>query len=370
MASVLQTMREGSGTQHPEEIVNYLMSRLVSISGVFNKDNNHFLVEESDTPAMSVDVRQGYAFVRKSNGQMAYPVWLKTEDATVAITANASGNQRIDAIVLYIDLGASANPTISNVAKLIAVAGTPAGSPTAPDNTAILAAIGASNPYAVLAHVTVDSGETTILDADISDQRTEATIAAYNFTVNTLLNLATGVNIKVNSANPYRTISLPAASLAPTTTAGCAELAKTEAGTNDVDYRTLDFDTTTQEYSFVHFQMPDSWDGGTIKAKFTWTAASGSGGVAWGCKGRAYANDDAIDQAYGTEQLITDTLITAADIHETDYTPDITLAGSPLGGQWVQLKVYRIPGNGSDTLGVDAKLIGVTIKYSVKQFSD
>lgn len=370
MASVLQTMREGSGTQHPEEIVNYFMSRLVTASGIFYKANNHFLVEESDTPAMSIDVRQGYAMIKKSNSQMAYPIWLKTEDAAVAITSNASGNSRIDAIVLYIDLGATANPTISNVAKLIAVAGTPAGSPAAPDDTAILAAIGASNPYIVLAHVTVTSGETTILDADISDQRTEVEFTAHSLDISTVLNLATGINIKVNDANPYRTISIPAAGLTPTTTAGAAELAKTEAGTNDVDYRTLDFDTTTQEYCFVHFNMPDSWDGGTIRVKFTWTAASGSGGVVWGVKGRSYANDEAIDQAYGTEQIIADTLITAADIHETDFTPAITLAGTPAGGEWIQLKLYRVPGNGSDTLGVDAKLIGVTIEYQTSQYSD
>lgn len=175
MSSILQTMREGSGTQHPEEIINFLASRLVSVSGVFDVAGNQFLVEQSDTPAMSVDVRQGYAFIAKSNLQMVYPVWLKTEDAQVAITSNSSGNSRIDSIVLYIDLGASANPTISNVAKLIAVAGTPAGSPTAPDSTAIQAAIGASNPYLVLANVTVASGATTIVNANISDQRVAPT---------------------------------------------------------------------------------------------------------------------------------------------------------------------------------------------------
>ena len=190
MPSTLQTMREGAGTQHPEEIINFLASRLITASGVFDVAGNQFLVEESDTPAMSVDVRQGYAFIAKTNLQMVYPVWLKTADAVVAITSNSSGNSRIDSIVLYIDLGASANPTISNVAKLVAVAGTPAGSPVAPDSTAIQAAIGASNPYLVLANVTVESGETTILDADISDQRIATT-----YTFATLTNLQNGWNL-------------------------------------------------------------------------------------------------------------------------------------------------------------------------------
>lgn len=175
MPALLQTMREGAGTQHPEEIINFLTSRFVLTSGIWDSANNEFLVEESDTPAMSVDVRQGYAFLVNTSAGMVYPVRLTTEDATVAISSNASGNSRIDAIVLYQDLGASPNAAVSNVAKLIAVEGTPAASPSAPDNTAILAEIGASNPYTVLAYVTVESGETTILDADISDQRTDAT---------------------------------------------------------------------------------------------------------------------------------------------------------------------------------------------------
>ena len=175
MPALLQTMREGAGTQHPEEIINFLTSRFVLTSGIWDSANNEFLVEESDTPAMSVDVRQGYAFLVNTSAGMVYPVRLTTEDATVAISSNASGNSRIDAIVLYQDLGASPNAAISNVAKLVAVEGTPAASPSAPDSTAILAEIGASNPYTVLAYVTVESGETTILDADISDQRTDAT---------------------------------------------------------------------------------------------------------------------------------------------------------------------------------------------------
>jgi len=349
MAAILQTMREGAGTQHPEEIINFFTSRLVTVSGIFDKDNNEFLVEESDTPAMSVDVRQGYAFLRKSNGQMVYPVWLKTADALVAITSNSSGNSRIDSIVLYIDLGATANSAISNVAKLIAVEGTPAGSPTAPDSTAILAEISASNPYIVLANVTVDSGETTILDADITDQR---------------------ANFQQKTDTALKSIVLTPGALAPTTTTGCADVETVEAGTNDVDYKVLDFDAATEENAYVGFVMPDSYDGGTITARFIWTAASGSGDVIWGIKGRCFANDDAIDQAYGTAVTVTDTLITAGDIHISAATAVVTLAGSPAGGQYIQLKVYRDADAGGDTLAADARLLAVKIEYALNSYTD
>lgn len=182
------------------------------------------------------------------------------------------------------------------------------------------------------------------------------------------LNLATGKNIQVNSADPFRSIVLPAGSMSPTTTAGCAAVTTVEAGTNDVDYKVLDFDTSSDESCFTIFAMPDSWDGGTITFVPYWTAASGSGTVCFSVAGRAFANDDAIDQAYGTAQTSTDTLITAGDVHIGPASSAITVAGSPAGGQLVQLKITRDVSE--DTLGVDARLIAIKIEYSVAQYSD
>lgn len=182
------------------------------------------------------------------------------------------------------------------------------------------------------------------------------------------VNLATGTNIQVNSADPYRTIVIPAGSMSPTTTAGCAAVVTVEAGTNDVDYKVLDFDTASDESCFTIFAMPDSWDGGTITFIPYWTAASGSGTVCFSVAGRSFANDDAIDQAYGTPQTSTDTLITAGDVHIGPASSAITVAGSPAGGQLVQLKITRDVSE--DTLGVDARLIAIKIEYSVAQYSD
>ena len=174
MASTLQTMRSG-GTQHPEEIINFINSRLVSTGGIFDISGTQFKVAEEDTPAMSVKVQEGYAFLPNSSGSMVYPVRLFDGDASVSISANSSGNDRIDAVVLYIDLSATANAIVSNVAKLVVVEGTPAGSPTAPSNGDIESEIGASNPYLRIADVEVGNGASSIVDADITDQRVEVT---------------------------------------------------------------------------------------------------------------------------------------------------------------------------------------------------
>jgi hypothetical protein len=127
---------------------------------------------------------------------------------------------------------------------------------------------------------------------------------------------------------------------------------------------TLDFDGTAIEYACWTFALPDGYIAGTtVDATFYWTAASGSGGVVWGISGRAIANDGALDQALGTAAEATDTLITANDVHVTSAAT-VTLAGSPAGGQIVVFKVYRDPTDGSDTMGTDAKLLGVKLEYA------
>lgn len=183
--------------------------------------------------------------------------------------------------------------------------------------------------------------------------------------------LATGGNIQVNSADPYRTIVLPAGSMSPTTTAGCASVATVESTTNKVNYKVLDFDQTTEENAFIIFNMPDSWSGGTLTAKFIWTTAASSGDVIWGIKGRAFANDDAIDQACGTAVVVTDSFIAAGDIHISDATGAITVAGTtPSGGQTLYLQIYRDADAGGDTLNGDCRLVGVSIEYQTGTFSD
>src|SRR3990167_6191412 len=57
-----------------------------------------------------------------------------------------------------------------------------------------------------------------------------------------------------------RTIVLSAAGGAPTTTIPCAGPTKVEAGTNDIDYYVLEFDTTTEERAFWGVVMPENYD--------------------------------------------------------------------------------------------------------------
>jgi hypothetical protein len=179
-----------------------------------------------------------------------------------------------------------------------------------------------------------------------------------------------GNNIVTVASTAMRTLVLSAAGGSPTTTIGCAAPAKVEAGTNDVDYYTLDFDTTTEERAFWVVAMPDNYDGGTVTAKFYWTNASGSSTqtVDWGIKARSFADDETIDQAFGSEITTTDTWLAQGDVHISPASSAITIGGTPAGGELVVFNVGRKVA--SDNMTGDARLMMVKIEYGINAYSD
>lgn len=170
--ATLYTVRSGA-TQHPEAMLGFLSSRMVTTGGVVSVDSNHFLVAQQSVPDMTVLVNNGYALIPLSDNTYVHPVYLTGGDASVTISANSSGNARIDAVILYIDRAASANTTATNVALLTKVTGTPAATPVAPTDAEIATSIGASNPFIRLANVAVANGASSIVTANITDTRKE-----------------------------------------------------------------------------------------------------------------------------------------------------------------------------------------------------
>lgn len=170
-------------------------------------------------------------------------------------------------------------------------------------------------------------------------------------------------NITVPRTGVVREVWIGAGAMTPRTTNGAAP-ATVEMATNDNTFDFLDFDAATEEGACFAISLPQAWNAGTVKAKVYWTAASGSGGVAWGLRATSYADDDALDAAYGTEQVVTDTLITANDNHITAATAAITIGNTPAVDDLLLFEITREVGNAGDTLGVDARLIGVKLQYT------
>ena len=147
----------------------------------------------------------------------------------------------------------------------------------------------------------------------------------------------------------------------PRATNGCGPTIKTEVGT--ADYFSLDFDKTDDEYAQWMLVMPLDWDAGTITARFYWTFTDGSPGqtVKWYIAGRSYADSDAFNQARGTAIGTEDTALTAADVHISEASAAVTIAGAT-AGELLLFEVYRDVSE--DTLDGDAKLLGIMVTFT------
>lgn len=135
-----------------------------------------------------------------------------------------------------------------------------------------------------------------------------------------------------------------------------------EFSTNRQNLDYLAFDPGTQEFAQASFDWPSGYT--TFTATFYWTAASGSGAVVWRAAARCYADGDAIDQAFGTAQSVTDTLITATNNHASSATSAVTPSGTVSAGNLCVVQIDRDATNGSDTLAVDGRLIGVRLVFA------
>lgn len=173
----------------------------------------------------------------------------------------------------------------------------------------------------------------------------------------------------INISSGKHLVPIPANAMRGPTTNG-AQAVNNEMATNKVAFLSFDFDTSTKEFAVFVVPMPQSYDGGVIQFRARWTAASGSGGVAWSLQALARQDDDAIDTAYGTAVTVTDTLTTALDEDVTALSGNVTPAGSPAGGKNMYFRVAREVADGADTLAVDAKLIALDIFMNTKAGND
>lgn len=138
-----------------------------------------YQITQQGTPNMSVLVASGKAYVFKPDSSNVYVCNLDA-NANVTIANNSSGNPRIDVVVIKIDLAVTPNNNADNVATLVVVQGTPAGSPTAPSDSAIQTAVGAGNPFYRLSDVTVANGAVSITNANIADKRSGVQVRVLN----------------------------------------------------------------------------------------------------------------------------------------------------------------------------------------------
>lgn len=138
-------------------------------------------VAANASPNMTVYVSAGTGRISTGTtpGDYGYFFGIDTAAPGESVTiATANSSARIDYIVAYVDLSVTPNQSqannSNNMLKLASVAGTPSGSPVVPTVGQIQTAIGASNPYIILAQVAVAALATQVTNSNITDVRTMA----------------------------------------------------------------------------------------------------------------------------------------------------------------------------------------------------
>ena len=171
----------------------------------------------------------------------------------------------------------------------------------------------------------------------------------------------------VPSSNGKHKLWIPAAAMRPDATNAPSSA---DVVINSIQYYTLDFDQTTNEYAHFSISMPSSWNEGTITFVPVWTAASGSGDVYWLLSAAAKSNDDAISQTFSTFEDSLDTLLSAGDLHRGPESDAYTIEATPAANDMVFFRIRRFSSDASDTLNADARLLGVEIYITLDAATD
>ncbi len=162
-----------------------------------------------------------------------------------------------------------------------------------------------------------------------------------------------------------RDIYIPASKFISVTTNG-AELTQVELATNDIMIDAAGFDTTTSEKIQFWHKFEENWNAGTVIFSLDWTNTAGltTETIDFDLAGHSYADDDVLDAALGgTPANVTDTWTAQNDLTTTAFSGNVTLGGTPAD---TQINLFQLSRDvASDDLTGDAKIMGITIRYTV-----
>jgi hypothetical protein len=145
---------------------------------------------------------------------------------------------------------------------------------------------------------------------------------------------------------------------------------KFTASSSAFDY--LAFDPGAAEDAFLNIAMPKNWDEGNISVQFYWMHPSTTTnfGVVWTAFAKAHSNDDAIDgSSFSGSGNVVDTGGTTSDLYISPESSGFSVTGAA-ENDLLNIIVRRVATDGSDSLAVDAYLIGIKIFYTVNASTD
>jgi len=127
-------------------------------------------VQEKNTPDMSVDISAGKALVEiVKDGRTFKVVAESNATENILVTANTTGSNRVDAVVMRVSVSVTPNALKNNVATLEVLE----GSGTSPLSDGAINTLLGSDGWVRLADITVPDNATEIENTDIDDVRTQ-----------------------------------------------------------------------------------------------------------------------------------------------------------------------------------------------------
>jgi len=208
-----------------------------------------------------------------------------------------------------------------------------------------------------------------------------------NPVITAVASVSAGANVTVDNTDPANPIvsatgggstqgkhmiPIMAGAMVPSMTNGCSVLTLANpsgAGYAEITY--LRFDPTTAAYATFALAMPESWNAGTLTFRAIWLHPAGSGAVVWTLQAVGFGSgDDFASTTLGTAVTATQTGGSTERQYITSESSAMTIAGSPAKGDTVYFRLGRLPTDGSDTLNVDAYLLGIRLYYTTDADTD
>ena len=171
-------------------------------------------------------------------------------------------------------------------------------------------------------------------------------------------------------AGALHTIWVPASSMRPAGTNGCADIAVVDSGSNSgPDMQVLDFDKASEEFAQFSVAMPKSWDNDEITYQVYWIGLAATTTCIWGLQVKALGDGETTDVAYGSAVTVTDVSQgSAVELLVSPVSSAIACGGATSDLLYCQVK--RDADDGSDNLDGDARLVGIKIFYTTNTGGD
>ena len=165
------------------------------------------------------------------------------------------------------------------------------------------------------------------------------------------------------------TIYVPAAGMYPETTNGSSDLEQVELS-NGPELKCLDFAAAADDFAQFQVIFPKSWNEGTVtfQAFFTVTGTN-TGTVAWGLRGRSFADSADLNTAFGTQVVATAKAHsgTSNDIDVAAVSGNVTIAGAAAD----TLTIFQIARDVSaDSQTGAARLLGIKLFFTTDAAND